>query len=144
MVKSDSNPIFHVMVKSRGSIRKYWISSISEYFSISYPIKINYLYTCKNETVLYTDFVPPISSWDRPLFIVWTVHFHKYKLYSQKNLRKNYFIMSRNYFMWEWHFASHSSASCCKNCVYWVLRIWTGMKEGPKSGPWRGTGWELG
>ena len=47
MVKSDSNPIFHVIM-SRACLAQFGNIELVPFpnISISYPMKINYLYTC--------------------------------------------------------------------------------------------------
>lgn len=100
MVKSDSNPIFHVIM-SRACLAQFGNIELVPFpnISISYPMKINYLYTCN------VTFSSPTQFW------FWI-----------------FYVGIR----WLLPLSEHSSASCYKNCVYWVLRILERDERGTK------------
>ena len=102
MVKSDSNPIFHVMM-SRAGLAQFGNIELVPFpnISISYPIKINYLYTCN------------VTYFRRP-----------------RNFERIFYVGIK----WLLPLSEHSSASCYKNCVYWVLRMLDWDERGTKKG----------
>ena len=60
MVKSDSNPIFHVISLSRAYLAQFGNIELVPFpnISISYPMKINYRYTCN------LDFLPCLRNFE--------------------------------------------------------------------------------